>query len=194
MLDPLGSACSGDAPAAQPTHGKWTFVHKCQNSTNEPWRHRAGPVQVAAATWGSLHHHPKFLWSRLARLCPAVFQVTVHTESGCRWSSRGFSQVSGHPGRVLWPPPRPQGPRGLWGVSRPDAVGLLGCWVSLVAGFVLGPAQSYQAHPLGGPVHPQSQGCSPCSQTPRLRAGWGLPVPAREGWGAESWGRRAVPT
>lgn len=118
LLDPLGSACSNDAPAAQPTHGKWTLVPKCQNGTNEPWRHRAGPVQVAAATWGPLHRHPKFLWSRLACLCPAVFQVTVHTEFGCRWSSWGFSQVSGHPGHVLWPPPRPNGPRGLWGVSR----------------------------------------------------------------------------
>lgn len=40
LLDPLGSACSNDAPAAQPTRGKWTLVPKCQNSTNEPWRHR----------------------------------------------------------------------------------------------------------------------------------------------------------
>lgn len=70
----------------------------------------------------------------------------------------------------------------------------LSLWVSFIAGFVLGPAQSYQAHPLGGPVHPRSKGCSPRRQTPRLRAGWGLPAPSQEGWGAESRGRRAVAT
>lgn len=52
-LDPLGYVRSSNTPAAQSTHRKWVLACACQNSTAEPWGHRAGPGSVA--TRGPLH-------------------------------------------------------------------------------------------------------------------------------------------